>query len=116
MRSRLCMALTILVSAAALATLSARGQVSPIDDAISKMTLAEKVGQLVMIRIHGRTLSSSEYALIANSHLGGVILFGDNYSDRSQLRALTTRLQRAGRAGNGFGIGMLISANQEGGV
>jgi beta-N-acetylhexosaminidase len=115
-RRRLSLTVSVILSAAALSTLSARGQISQVEYAVSKMTLAEKVGQLVMIRVHGTSLSSTEYALIANEHLGGVILFGDNYSDRSQLRALTARLQKAGRAGNGFGIGMLVSADQEGGA
>jgi len=91
------------------------GGQSPVDQAIVRMTLAEKVGQLVMIRVHDQQLSSAEYTLIARNHIGGVILFGDNYSSRAQLRALTARLQEAGRAGNAFGVGMLISADQEGG-
>jgi beta-N-acetylhexosaminidase len=45
-----------------------------------------------------------------------VILFGINYSDRSQLRALNARIQRVVRRGSGARIGALISVDQEGGV
>ena len=80
------------------------------------MTLKEKVGQLVMFGIHGERLTAPERAVIARHDLGAIILFGHNYRDRTQLKALTGQLQRATRRATNHRIGALIAVDQEGGV
>jgi hypothetical protein len=72
-------------------------------DVVDRLTLKEKVGQLVMFSVQGKRLAAVESELIRKHHLGGVILFGINYSDRSQLRALNDRIQRVVRRGAGRG-------------
>jgi len=84
----------------------------PPADPIARMSLAEKAGQLVMTRIGGTALSDGDRALLSTSHIGGVILFSDNYRDAAQLRALTDEIQQASVGGNG----PLIAIDQEGGV
>lgn len=82
---------------------------------LSSLSLRQKVGQLVMFGIEGTRLTTSEREVIRRHHLGGVILFADNYRDREQLRNLTTQIQNTVRRGSD-GIGALISVDQEGGV
>lgn len=83
---------------------------------IEEMTLREKVGQLVMFAPGGTSLTSAERTAIKDSHLGGLILFARNYSNRDQLGNLNSQIQRAVRRGTRYRIGALISVDQEGGV
>ena len=87
----------------------------PIADIVARMSLREKIGQLVMYSVYGENLSSIDRELIRNNHFGAVILFGHNYRDRAQLRNLTAQIQRAAKNGNRHAIGALIAADQEGG-
>ena len=86
------------------------------EDTVDRMSLREKVGQLVMFAPSGTRLSAAERDAIRRLDLGGVILFAYNYRDRAQLIELTAQVQRAVRSGSRFAIGALISADQEGGV
>ena len=83
---------------------------------LERMSLREKVGQLVMVSLGDRQLMPWEREVIRRQDLGGVILFSKNYSDRSQLRALTREIQAAVRGANRHEVGALISVDQEGGV
>lgn len=85
-------------------------------DRADDLTRVEKIGQLVMFAVDGTALSEHQRAEIKRLHLGAVILFRDNYANRTQLARLTAQIQRAARNGNSLGIGALISVDQEGGV
>ncbi|HEU4480747.1 MAG TPA: glycoside hydrolase family 3 N-terminal domain-containing protein [Actinomycetota bacterium] len=85
------------------------------DGTVARMSLREKVGQLVMFSVAGTSLGSTERDVIERHHLGGVILFSHNYRDRDQLQRLTRQIRRAARRGNRQSIGALISVDQEGG-
>jgi beta-N-acetylhexosaminidase len=87
-----------------------------IDDTVARMSLREKVGQLLMFSVDGTGLTAHEREVIRAAHLGGVIIFSKNYDNRSQLKALNEQIQASVRRGNSDGIGALISADQEGGV
>lgn len=86
------------------------------DPVLDRMTLKEKVGQLVMFSVRGTRLTSAERDVIQSARLSNVILFGKNYKDRTQLENLTSQIQRAARAGGSDPIGALIAVDQEGGV
>lgn len=90
--------------------------VAPAVKGAEALSLREKIGQLVMFGLHGTVLTAAERDAIERYHLGGVILFAENYRDRTQLERLTRQIQRAARNGNRLAIGALISVDQEGGV
>lgn len=104
-----------LLSVIAISITPAKAQTS-IPDLVDSMSVREKIGQVVMPPIPGRTLSSSSRKLIRDLRLGGVILFAFNYSNRTQLKRLTGALQRVATNASPNDIGMLISVDQEGGV
>jgi beta-N-acetylhexosaminidase len=83
---------------------------------LPRMSLREKVGQLVMFGVAGRSLTSEERDVIERQHFGAVILFDQNYSDRAQLERLTAQIQTAARRGSTLRAGALIAVDQEGGV
>jgi beta-N-acetylhexosaminidase len=76
-------------------------------------SLAQLVGQKLMVRMVGTTPSASLLARVKAGQVGGVILFGDNISSASQVRALTSKLRAAAAAGGQPPL--LISTDQEGG-
>ena len=83
---------------------------------IERMTLREKVGQLVMFSLSGPRLTEHERDVMRRDHLGSVILFERNYTDKAQLERLTTQIQAATRRGTDPSIGALIAVDQEGGI
>lgn len=101
---------------AVLLTMSVAPGSSAGTDSPAELTRAEKIGQLVMFSVDGTSLSERQRTAMKKLHLGAVILFRDNYANRTQLERLTTQIQRAARNGNSLGIGALISVDQEGGV
>lgn len=80
------------------------------------MSLTERAGQLVMTKVDGTSLSAEQAGVIEREHLGGVILFAFNYESAAQLRSLLAQVQRAGRAGNALGAGVVVAVDQEGGA
>lgn len=83
---------------------------------VDRMTLREKVGQLVMFSVDGLRLSDHEREVMRRHHLGSTILFDRNYRDKPQLQRLTAQIQSAARRGGDPPIGALIAVDQEGGI
>jgi beta-N-acetylhexosaminidase len=101
-------------------------------DPAKKMTLAEKIGQMIVGYVYGESATSvtaadasSNQAMykvdtgaeaVAKYHLGGVIYFTwtHNLTNPSQITALSNGLQRA--AMDDTGIPLQISTDQEGGI
>jgi beta-N-acetylhexosaminidase len=79
----------------------------------SEPTAQQLVGQRLVIAMRGTTPSASLLGRIRRGEVGGVILFGSNIVDASQLQRLTSDLQRAARAGGQPRL--LVATDQEGG-
>ena len=54
--------------------------IDPIMEQIAKMSIDEKIGQMVVVGIEGYDLNDNTKSLIEKSKVGGVILFSNNYS------------------------------------
>jgi len=76
-------------------------------------TLAQLVGQKLVVRMDGTTPSASLLARARRGEIGGVILFRFNVASSARLRAATASLQRA--AAEGGRPKLLIAVDQEGG-
>jgi len=72
----------------------------------------EEIGQLMVVRMHGRVPSQSFLGRIRRGEIGGVVLFADNYGARGPAHLART-LQRAARQGGQPPL--LIAIDQEGG-
>lgn len=107
---------TVAIAAVAATTVAAVSPVAPPARAADPLTLREKVGQLVMFGVAGTRLDRDEVDAIVGAHLGAVILFRHNYTDRAQLRSLTKQIQASARRANSQSIGALVAVDQEGGV
>ncbi|HET7657404.1 MAG TPA: beta-N-acetylhexosaminidase, partial [Bacillales bacterium] len=81
---------------------------------LNKMTLDEKIGQMLLIGIKGKQAGTFAKNAIQNEHVGGVILFSRNIDHSNQTLRLINQLKTCNRAaGNPWPL--LISADQEGG-
>ncbi|MGN9836901.1 beta-N-acetylhexosaminidase [Nonomuraea sp. H19] len=100
-----------------------QAQPSPVERALSKLSVEEKVGQLFMPVLYGtsadtvsgenqaRYSAQSPAKVIAKYHLGGVILFPHNVKSIGQVVGLTNGLQRASKE-----VPLLIGTDQENGL
>jgi beta-N-acetylhexosaminidase len=76
-------------------------------------TIAQLIGQKLMVRMDGTTASAALLGRIRRGEIGGVILFGQNVVDATQVKALTKQLHDAAIAGGQPRL--LIAVDQEGG-
>ena len=86
-----------------------------VDELISKMTLEQKAGQLLVIGFMGPKLTPELREMIEQHHVGSVILFSLNQNIESpqQIAQLNHDLQTA--AVNSGHVGLFICIDQEGG-
>ena len=80
---------------------------------IGRPTLAQLIGQKLVVRMEGRTPSTDLLGRIRRGEVGGVILFGANITTKAALITLTHTLRAAARAGGQPPL--LIAVDQEGG-
>ncbi|WP_148716440.1 beta-N-acetylhexosaminidase [Chitinolyticbacter meiyuanensis] len=78
------------------------------------LTLAQQVGQCLMVGFDGLTPNAHIERLIRDYHVGGVILFRRNVASPSQVAALCRRLQEINAEVSA--IPLLIGIDQEGGM
>jgi beta-N-acetylhexosaminidase len=90
---------------------TASTEASPL--AATAPTLAQLIGQKLVVRMDGTTPSASLLGRIKRGEVGGVILLGFNITTRSALVALTGKLRAAAAAGGQPRL--LIAVDQEGG-
>jgi len=78
------------------------------------MTLEQKVGQLFVFGFDGDQVNDHARTLIADHHVGNVVLFRRNFTTRERIKALTADLQALLMEHNG--APGWISVDQEGGM
>jgi beta-N-acetylhexosaminidase len=101
-------------AAAASACLPFAGAPSPSPSAaIAAMSIDERVGQLLTVAFHGKRITSHLESLIRQRHVGGVIVFGENVADASELRTLAADLQRIAKEAGARPL--FIAIDHEGG-
>jgi beta-N-acetylhexosaminidase len=85
--------------------------IDPIIQKIDKMTLDEKIGQLMLVGIEGYEIDERTKQLIHEHRVGGVILYRKNISDAKQLLSLINSLKKS----NFPNTPLFISVDEEGG-
>ena len=86
--------------------------VDPIKQEINKMSLDEKIGQMVMSGIEGYTINDSTVKLIKDYHVGGIIILGENIKSSNQLLSLVNSLKTTNLSNK---TPLFLSIDQEGG-
>jgi len=90
---------------------SIASKLDSIQDEVNKLTLKEKIGQMIIAGFDGTT-SSNAKDLIKNYKLGGVIFFGPNVKSTSQLVNLTNEIKTFNKNNK---VPLFVSVDQEGG-
>lgn len=80
---------------------------------LEKMTLREKIGQLVMVGVSGTQADEHITSLLETYKVGGVILYGKNVESVPQLSQLLNDLKATNAAQSG--IPLFLSVDEEGG-
>jgi len=101
-------------AATALAACGPTTTPNPTGDVIASMSLERKVGQLMSVAFHGTTITSSLEAMIRDRGVGGVILYGENFTDAAGLKRLIADL--SGIARDAKAIPLFFEIDQEGGA
>ena len=95
----------------------AQSELSPeqkVDKLVANMSDADKVGQLMMIGIHGKSLNDDAKFMLNEYRVGGIILFDRNMESKDQVKTLITDINKAGKSA---GLTPLfIGIDQEGGA
>ena len=84
-----------------------------IDAILSRMTIDEKLGQMILASIEVSQMNDATREFLCANHIGNVILFGKNCAGRENLARLNTEIQAAIQAATG--LPALIAIDQEGG-
>jgi beta-N-acetylhexosaminidase len=86
--------------------------IDSIDAQIEKMSLEEKLGQLVIVGVDGYENDEHSRALIEKYHVGGFILFKSNIQDSKQMLALLNSLKNTNTVNK---VPLFLSVDEEGG-
>ena len=91
--------------------LGSKSKLDPLEEQLNSMTLAEKVGQMVMIGIHGTELNDDIRFLLNEFHFGGVIFFDRNMESVEQVKKLVNDIETVANQK----VPMLFALDEEGG-
>ncbi|MBU3191449.1 beta-N-acetylhexosaminidase [Clostridium bowmanii] len=86
--------------------------IDPIIEQIGKMTIEEKIGQMLLVGIEGYDLNENTKSLVQKSKVGGVILFANNVQESNQLLKLLNSLKGENLQNK---IPLFLSVDEEGG-
>ena len=95
----------------------AQSELSPeekVDKLVANMSDADKVGQLLMIGIHGKILNDDAKFMLNEYRVGGIILFDRNMESKDQVKSLIADINKTGKSA---GLTPLfLGIDQEGGA
>ncbi len=100
----------------ALAPVTSDPALARAESILARMTLDQKVGQLFLVSFSGPTLSPALRRMIAEHHIGGVVLFkiAGNVISAQQVAQLINDAQRLATR-SGAGVPLFIAVDEEGG-
>jgi beta-N-acetylhexosaminidase len=78
---------------------------------ISKMSLEDKIGQMILAGVSGTSMDANANKLISQLHVGGIIFYKYNFETPTQVIQLVNQL----KAGNSSSLPLLLGVDQEGG-
>jgi beta-N-acetylhexosaminidase len=84
----------------------------PLKEQIKKMTLNEKIGQMVIVGLDGYSMDDNTLSMIKDNHVGGFILFKKNIKSAEQVKELLNALKEANIVNK---VPLFLSVDEEGG-
>ena len=86
-------------------------KVDPVEEILKSMTLEEKIGQMMIVGVHGQVINTDIRFLLDNYHFGGIIFFDRNMESKSQVKSFVEELQ----ANSNQKLPLFIAIDEEGG-
>ena len=86
--------------------------IDPLLEQIGKMSLDEKIGQMIVVGLEGYDLNDNTRSLIQKSKVGGFILFANNVQNTNQLLNLLNSLKGENLKNK---VPLFLSVDEEGG-
>jgi beta-N-acetylhexosaminidase len=83
------------------------------DQVVEKMTLSERIGQLLMIGVSSHGISDSEKTIVEETRAGSIILLGNTTEGKRAVRRVVNDVRAATRSPDG--VRVMLAADQEGG-
>ncbi len=83
------------------------------EEIIDKLNLEQKIGQLFIVGINGKTITPETENFIKKFHPGGILLLGKNIENKDQLISLIQEIQKISLEDSG--LPLFIAVDQEGG-
>ena len=90
---------------------SAQIKPDPVEELLKSMSLAEKVGQMMIVGIHGTTINDDIKFILNQYHYGGIIFFDRNMENKAQVKKLADDLQAVANQK----LPLFIALDEEGG-
>lgn len=90
---------------------SSAQNVDPVEEILKSMTLEEKVGQMMLVGVHGTTINEDMRFILNQYHYGGIIFFDRNMENKSQVKKLADDLQAVANQK----LPLFIALDEEGG-
>lgn len=86
------------------------------DAIVAAMTTNEKIGQMVMIGIHGTELDEDSKTMLRQFHIGGIVYFDRNIQSQDQLKSLSEQLQAYAQGEAQQKVPLFLAIDEEGGT
>lgn len=86
------------------------------DAIVAAMTTNEKIGQMVMIGIHGTELDEDSKTMLRQFHIGGIVYFDRNIQSQDQIKALSEQLQAYAQGEAQQKVPLFLAIDEEGGT
>ena len=86
------------------------------DAIVAAMTTNEKIGQMVMIGIHGTELDEDSKTMLRQFHIGGIVYFDRNIKSQDQIKALSEQLQAYAQGEAQQKVPLFLAIDEEGGT
>jgi beta-N-acetylhexosaminidase len=80
---------------------------------VRKMSMSERVGQLLMVAVGSSGISASERTIIDRTRAGSVLLLGNSTAGMQAIQVLVGRIRDASRSPEG--VKVMLAVDQEGG-
>lgn len=84
-----------------------------VDKYINKMTIGQKIGQLVLMGFQGRSLNKQDIAHIKKIHPGGIVFYARNFNDASDVAPFIEKITSVFKNNE---VPMFFAIDQEGGI
>lgn len=84
-----------------------------VDKYINKMTIEQKIGQLLFVGFQGKTISSEDIAHLKNINPGGIVFYARNFKDATDVASLISKIKSIFKNQD---LPMFFAIDQEGGI